>query len=794
MLHPYFRAPVSLRPQEPTLCTDGASVGRCGGARLYLICDGGLALTHRHMERAPSRLLALALALVIVAADLMTCATAAPESSGDAVTLFIAVVSRSASSALRDAARGTWAAAAALPPRVAYRFFVGRFPADLRAQLEAERARHGDIIELTELANETYATLTRKTLYTVRWAVAAFRGRGGFSWLMKCDDDSLVDVPVLLADLVKHSAATPTYWGFQWTGATVCRDRTDKNADPDLEFEVYPPYMSGSGYVLSRGIADYLADPPAPLRLLHNEDTAVGFWLEKAPLRVTRIHDERFHWSRFASILEACRPGTLVLQHHIKPNEFRVCWGLLQPELNTAEPRNLVEGFVQISASAACEANKNGVQRDAYDESMLSLDACKVACAVRGNCAAIDWYNATHWCNFYTQACTHPTAEHDGASSYRLTERKAPAVHVKEDVAGANTSLKGAPQGHDPMHQRSIWDKQEMSGDRRGISGDRRQISGDKREISGGKREISGDKREISGDRRGISGDKREISGDRRGISMHKREISGDRRDCTLVSAYFYRASHPSAELHDKWMANTLSLRDPMVVFTAADQVHKIWSMRRHAQANTEVVSVDLRQTYMARTFTELHGGPRFWEAQSRADTARQRHNGTVHVYWIWNERANWLRQVAERNPFRSRFFAWVDIGYLRTTQFKHQTLVRWVPASLQPNQVLMLNGRDSHLQRPSVGGGFIGGFEGGVLRWFRSFYETLAAAANAGEFIGKAEVVMTRTCERIAGLCLLIVPEGVGDPWVYMAQVVHQHPYAIRNHNSMANSIGRES
>ena len=52
-----------------------------------------------------------------------------------------------------------WTAATAPPPRVACHCFLGRFPAHLRAQLEAERAQHGDFVELTELANETYATL-----------------------------------------------------------------------------------------------------------------------------------------------------------------------------------------------------------------------------------------------------------------------------------------------------------------------------------------------------------------------------------------------------------------------------------------------------------------------------------------------------------------------------------------------------------------------------------------------------------------------------------------------------------
>ena len=52
------------------------------------------------------------------------------------------------------------------------------------------------------------------------------------------------------------------------------------------------------------------------------------------------------------------------------------------PIRDGAKPRHLVEGFVQISARAACEANKNGIERNAYDAGMVSLDACKAACAV----------------------------------------------------------------------------------------------------------------------------------------------------------------------------------------------------------------------------------------------------------------------------------------------------------------------------------------------------------------------------------------------------------------------------
>ena len=61
-------------------------------------------------------------------------------------------------------------------------------------------------------------------------------------------------------------------------------------------------------------------------------------------------------------------------------------------------------------------------------------------------------------------------------------------------------------------------------------------------------------------------------------------------------------------------------------------------------------------------------------------------------LYQVWNEKAIFLHTAASLNPFGSDFFAWVDIGYLRTTTYNHQIMLDIIPVSLRRDQVLMLH------------------------------------------------------------------------------------------------------
>ena len=57
-----------------------------------------------------------------------------------------------------------------------------------------------------------------------------------------------------------------------------------------------------------------------------------------------------------------------------------------------------------------------------------------------------------------------------------------------------------------------------------------------------------------------------------------------------------------------------------------------------------------------------------FWKKQHLMDPEKGAHKD-VRLFWVWNEKAEFLWRTVGSNPFQSTFFAWVDIGYFRTSK-----------------------------------------------------------------------------------------------------------------------------
>ena len=196
------------------------------------------------------------------------------------------------------------------------------------------------------------------------------------------------------------------------------------------------------------------------------------------------------------------------------------------------------------------------------------------------------------------------------------------------------------------------------------------------------------------------------------------------------------------------------------------------WEQCKHCLERTRVISMHLEECAMAKNYTK-----EFWKHQHDIDPERRIHS--MELYWIWNEKTNFLKRAIDLNPFDSDFFAWVDIGYFRTAEFTDLTMLRHIPKKLKENQVLMLDvtrivpidmtaGVDIYL-----GGGFIGGYITGLLRWSEMYYEVLHQ--NRHSFIGKDQPWMARTCVENPSLCLLIEPRtGFGDKWFFMSAYMH--------------------
>lgn len=239
----------------------------------------------------------------------------------------------------------------------------------------------------------------------------------------------------------------------------------------------------------------------------------------------------------------------------------------------------------------------------------------------------------------------------------------------------------------------------------------------------------------------------------------------------TIVTAYYELESKHSNKNYRTWIDNFLSLDDPMVIFTSASLVPLLSEGRAkyNASHKTKVIALELNET----NTTTMFALP-FWESQYLKDPERRIHK-SYQLYWVWLSKPEFIKRAIAMDPFHSDFFAWVDSGYFRNKDWNGQRMLQHIPPALRQDQVLMLDMTGSGIPPPngrgfSVGGGFIGGYSKGILRWNRLFYTFLKE--HQSEFIGKDQSIMYRTCFTQSPPPCLLVKHGHdhGDPWFYMA------------------------
>merc|ERR1712039_888384 len=92
-----------------------------------------------------------------------------------------------------------------------------------------------------------------KTLALLRWFVEAPRAH----YLMKIDDDSFVHLSPMMPALLRENSTERLYVGHFYRNATPWREQ--KWAEVVWQQDYYPPYADGSGYILSRALAQDLS-------------------------------------------------------------------------------------------------------------------------------------------------------------------------------------------------------------------------------------------------------------------------------------------------------------------------------------------------------------------------------------------------------------------------------------------------------------------------------------------------------------------------------------------------------
>ena len=201
------------------------------------------------------------------------------------MSLLILILSSPGNNALRDTIRDTWLSVSKKNHNFQAYFVVGDRGLNTKQvyDLAQEKSRHSDLMVLP--MHDTYSDLTRKLVKTLELANKNFK----FDYVLKCDDDTFVDIERVTEELA--SASDPfLYWGF-FDGRAPVQTR-GKWADTGYKLcDRYVPYALGGGYVLGRELVKFIAENSRMLELYNSEDATVGAWM--GGLKVNRKHDTR---------------------------------------------------------------------------------------------------------------------------------------------------------------------------------------------------------------------------------------------------------------------------------------------------------------------------------------------------------------------------------------------------------------------------------------------------------------------------------------------------------------------
>ena len=153
--------------------------------------------------------------------------------------------------------------------------------------LMEEDMKHKDLLIFPRITDSIYS-LTKRTIVSFQYAYSSFE----FQYVLKCDDDTYVDVHRIATEVELRKSERPFYWGYM-TGSNYPSFIGRYSEFNWRLCDSYMPYALGGGYVLSRAAVEIMALTADHLKMYTCEDVSVGAWL--APYSVEMKHDSRFN-------------------------------------------------------------------------------------------------------------------------------------------------------------------------------------------------------------------------------------------------------------------------------------------------------------------------------------------------------------------------------------------------------------------------------------------------------------------------------------------------------------------
>lgn len=289
----------------------------------------------------------------------------------------------------------------------------------------------------------------------------------------------------------------------------------------------------------------------------------------------------------------------------------------------------------------------------------------------------------------------------------------------------------------------------------------------------------------------------------------------GIQNTTTIVTAFFFFAkSKHSLDDYKQWLENFFRYTEnPMVIFTSKEMLPLVNNLRT---AYSKGMCQSNKNCYATMIITDFNSP---WEippiksikdalmTQLNLDPEKEIHS--PDLYAVWNAKAWMLQYVTEQNPFRSRYFLWIDAGAFRTENYRfgrwpnqeravqiferdrpHKVLLSLInPFSKEvctklQNRMAAYDVEQGPLKLNLIQGGIIGGSSESIRWWSDIYYKTLRIYVRKKWFVGKDQQTMNALAlahpDRIN--IILTFKLQCGDQWFVFGPLFADRPFVRKN------------
>jgi hypothetical protein len=221
-------------------------------------------------------------------------------------------------------------------------------------------------------------------------------------------------------------------------------------------------------------------------------------------------------------------------------------------------------------------------------------------------------------------------------------------------------------------------------------------------------------------------------------------------KNITFITAFIKINKNKYNSNYIDWISNLLiNLDNNLIIYTSIEYYDIIKELRSKYEDKTVIIITKLEDFYMYKYIDYL-------KKDNERDHEKNYHN--TDLYLIWNEKLKFLEKGILLNPFKTSYFAWCDIGYIRNKIYIDKYLKTFPNLDkLTDDKIYMLNidyefNKEDFIDPYNekyryisniIGGGFIIGTENKLKEMINIYYnEIIPNYINKNLFIGKDQTL----------------------------------------------------